>query len=147
MRLMKYGSTLNPPLANTVKPVAISSGDTTCVPSASDSVFGNASVLKPNFAACASTASGPTLCSTRIDTRLRELHQRLAQPRRSAEILAGILRPPVLFLVIAAVEHRRHVQHTVAGVKPFSSAAEYRKGLNPDPGWRRACVTRLNLLR
>ena len=30
-------------------------------------------------------------------------------------------------------------------MKPFSSAAEYRNGLKPDPGWRCACVARLNL--
>ena len=27
---------------------------------------------------------------------------------------------------------------TDAGVKPFSSALEYKNGLNPEPGWRRA---------
>ena len=35
---------------------------------------------------------------------------------------------------------------TDAGVNPFSNAPEYRNGLKPDPGWRRACVTRLYLL-
>ena len=35
---------------------------------------------------------------------------------------------------------------TEAGVNPCSRAAEYRNGLNPEPGWRCACVTRLNLL-
>ena len=35
---------------------------------------------------------------------------------------------------------------TLAGVKPFSSAAEYRNGLKPEPGRRRAWVTRLYLL-
>ena len=34
---------------------------------------------------------------------------------------------------------------TEAAVKPFSRAAEYRNGLKPEPGWRRACVARLNL--
>ena len=35
----------------------------------------------------------------------------------------------------------------MAGVKPFSNAAEYTNGLNDDPGWRRACVARLKLFR
>ena len=34
---------------------------------------------------------------------------------------------------------------TEAGVKLPASAAEYRNGLKPDPGWRFAMVTRLNL--
>jgi hypothetical protein len=34
----------------------------------------------------------------------------------------------------------------VAGVLPCSSAAEYIKGLNDEPGWRAAWVARLNLL-
>ena len=36
---------------------------------------------------------------------------------------------------------------TVAGVKPFSNAAEYTNGLNDEPGWRSAWVARLKLLR
>jgi len=36
---------------------------------------------------------------------------------------------------------------TLAGVNPASSAAEYTKALKPEPGWRWACTTRLNLLR
>jgi hypothetical protein len=35
---------------------------------------------------------------------------------------------------------------TLAGVWPDSSAAMYTKGLNAEPGWRRACTARLNSL-
>ena len=34
---------------------------------------------------------------------------------------------------------------TDAGVKLPASAAAYMKGLNPEPGWRLAIVTRLNM--
>ena len=81
----------------------------------------------------------------RIDTRLRECtsaSRRRVGPRNSPVKFSGrqACSLPLLSRTIGASSS------TLAGVKPFSSAAEYRNGLNPEPGRRRAWVTRLYLL-
>ena len=59
--------------------------------------------------------------------------QRFAQPRRPVELARHVLRPPGAFERRIFDHDRRIVDHE-AGVKPFSSAAEYRNGLNAEPG-------------
>ena len=81
----------------------------------------------------------------RIDTRLRERtsasRRRVGPPNERVEFSGRQASSlPLASRTIGASSS------TLAGVRPFSSAAEYRNGLNPEPGRRRAWVTRLYLL-
>ena len=87
----------------------------------------------------------PSWRTTRTVTRLRECtsaSRSRVGPEKLFSLFSGrqIFSWPLSSYTIGAS------MTMVEGVKPFSSAAEYRNGLNPEPGWRRACVTRLNLL-
>ena len=91
------------------------------------------------------TSSMPIARRMRIDTRLRECtsaSRRRVGPPNCPPSFSGrqvCSMPPSLTTTGAS-------RMTLAGVKPCSSAAEYRNGLNPEPGWRLAWVTRLKVL-
>jgi len=75
------------------------------------------------------------------------------QEIRSHRELAGI---PIVFVSVFSGRQELSIpwpsntkgasRSVLAGVNPFSNAAEYRKGLKPDPGRRLACTARLYLL-
>ena len=86
----------------------------------------------------------PIACSRRIDTRLRDFtsaSRRRIGPAKSPLEFSG--RQASSMLGSSMTKGASRISDAV--VKPLSSAAEYRKGLKPEPGWRLACVARLNL--
>ncbi len=80
-----------------------------------------------------------------MDTRLREYtrasRRRMGPPNVPSEFSGRQFSSSPQFSSTMGMS-----RITEAGVNPSSSAAEYRNGLNPEPSWRLACVTRLNLL-
>ena len=71
---------------------------------------------------------------------------------RPAELAVVVLRRPRLVLALAPHERDRRVDEDrrgrdrAAARSRFPNAVRYTNGLKSEPGWRRACTTRLNWL-
>ena len=78
----------------------------------------------------------PIARSRRIDTRLRDRYERLAQARGPAELRRREFSGRHEVSMPSPSSTMGASSSTEAGVKPFSSAAEYRNGLKPEPGRR-----------
>ena len=103
------------------------------MPSASDRLRGRLSFGKPKRSMYCVAYAGPSVFMMRIETRLRErtsASRSRIGPRNSRVTFCGRQLPSSVGSSITSGASLM----MLAGVKPCSSAAEYRNGLNAEPG-------------